>query len=161
MDVFLCRSRKTGSITGDFAYKLYDTYGLGPDTIAELAAIEMLSFDKNDFAKSLEDAKLKSKLGSSQLRKDLISQTTLDFLEKNGVPKTDDSHKYLYTYNEGSFKFSPVNAKILGFVVNGKCIRRLRRTIYAKTDVAISIFKKFLLDLYRQTSIRDASIRFR
>ena len=114
---------KIGRIPGEFAYKLYDTYGLRPDTIAELAEIESLSFDKNDFDRTFEEARRKSKAASGQASWDLISRTSLDFLEQNGVPKTDDSYKYRYRFEENGYEFLPVNAKLLGFVVNGKSCR--------------------------------------
>ncbi|XP_043276109.1 alanine--tRNA ligase, mitochondrial isoform X2 [Venturia canescens] len=114
--------RKTGILNGDFAVKLYDTYGLAPETISELASIESLSFEKNDFFQALENIKMGSKIATGQAQQNLLSPTSLRLLESKKVKKTDDKYKYRYTFNENSYEFPPVDSKLMGFVVNGKLI---------------------------------------
>ncbi|CAB0031669.1 unnamed protein product [Trichogramma brassicae] len=63
---------QVNGITGEFAFKLYDTYGLNVDTISKLAEIESIPFDPNNFKMALEKAKKQSR-GSS------VSDNGLDF----------------------------------------------------------------------------------
>lgn len=117
--VSLFLRQKTGVLNGDFAFKLYDTYGLAPETISELASIESLSFEKNDFVQALENAKMRSKVASGQMQQNLLSQTSLRLLESKKVTKTNDGYKYRYTFVDDGYEFPSVNSTILGFVVDG------------------------------------------
>ncbi|XP_076291242.1 alanine--tRNA ligase, mitochondrial isoform X2 [Lasioglossum baleicum] len=52
------------TLPGDVAFKLFDTYGLNEETIAEFAEIESLQFDKEDFQNVLQNVKYQSKIGN-------------------------------------------------------------------------------------------------
>ncbi|XP_012266707.2 alanine--tRNA ligase, mitochondrial [Athalia rosae] len=109
-------------LPADIAFKMYDTYGLDPDTISELAKIESLCFDKIEFNKELENARQRSKLNFSQTNEVIISQESLQLLEKNRIPKTDDTPKYKYTVTDKVYHFPPVICKILGMIIDGRLI---------------------------------------
>ncbi|XP_046617355.1 alanine--tRNA ligase, mitochondrial isoform X1 [Neodiprion virginianus] len=106
----------------DIAFKMYDTYGLDPDTISELAKVESLSFDKNEFNNELNNARQRSKMNFGKVDEEIVSQESLQLLEKNNVPTTDDSAKYSYTVTDRVYYFPPVNCKLLGMIVGGKLI---------------------------------------
>lgn len=101
---------------------MYDTYGLDPETISELAGVNSLLFDKNDFYSELDNARQRSKNNFSKPDKEIISQESLYILEKNQVPKTNDSLKYDYTVDDKTYTFPSVKCKLLGMTVDGKPI---------------------------------------
>lgn len=98
---------------------MYDTYGLDPETISELAKIERLSFDKNDFYEELNSVKQRSK-SSHDNGGDIISQESIWTLETNKIPTTDDTVKYDYAAIDNNYQFKTVNCKLLGMIVNGE-----------------------------------------
>lgn len=110
--------RKTNVLPGTVAFKMYDTYGLNSETIAELAQIESLYFDEVDFQKQLDVRRYQSKTGFNKYNSVFVEEF-LRILEENHVPKTDDSFKYNYTCDGNSYKFSPLNSKIIGIIING------------------------------------------
>lgn len=106
-------------LPGNVAFKLYDTYGLSVETITELAEIESLYFDKKVFQKELEDLKNRSRIGLE--KSDITAmKKSLEILEKNNIPKTDDSFKYKYTVNGNNYEFPKIESKILALIINGK-----------------------------------------
>ncbi|KOX74438.1 Alanine--tRNA ligase, mitochondrial [Melipona quadrifasciata] len=108
-------------LPGNVAFKLYDTYGLSVETITELAEIESLYFDKKVFQKELEDLKNRSRIGLE--KSDITAmKKSLEILEKNNVPKTDDSFKYKYTVNGNNYEFPKIESKILALIINGNII---------------------------------------
>lgn len=110
--------RKTNILSGNVAFKLYDTYGLNSETIAELAQIESLYFDENDFEEQLNNHKYQTKMGLNK-HSTIITKESLGILEKNHVPKTDDSFKYNYVYNGNTYEFPTLNSKLIGIILNG------------------------------------------
>lgn len=109
--------KETKTLSGQFAFKLYDTYGLDVDTISELAQIESLHFNEHDFQVELNNAKYRSKLGYNHF----AYQNAMDILQKNNVPKTDDSLKYEYIFDK-RYIFPTVKSKILGILVNDQIL---------------------------------------
>lgn len=97
---------------------MYDTYGLHSETIAELAQIESLYFDESDFEEQLNNHKYQTKMGLNK-HSTVITKESLGILEKNHVPKTDDSFKYNYTYNGNTYEFPMLNSKLIGIILNG------------------------------------------
>lgn len=109
----------TKVLPGSVSFKLYDTYGLNIETIKELAEIECLYFDEEAFYEELENLKNQSRIGLE--KSDLIDiKKSLEILEKNYVPKTDDSFKYKYVLNGNSYEFPKIESKILALIINGK-----------------------------------------
>ncbi|XP_011639548.1 alanine--tRNA ligase, mitochondrial [Pogonomyrmex barbatus] len=113
--------RKMNVLPGTVAFKLYDTYGLSSETIAELAQIESLYFDEIDFEKQLDNRRYQSRIGLDK-HSTVLTKESLGILEKNHVPKTDDSFKYNYTYNGNNYIFPTINSKLIGIVINGELI---------------------------------------
>lgn len=108
-------------LPGNVAFKLYDTYGLSVETITELAEVESLYFDKKVFQEELEDLKNRSRIGLE--KSDITAmKKSLEILEKNNVPKTDDSFKYKYTLNGNNYEFPKIESKILALIINGNII---------------------------------------
>lgn len=102
-------------LPGTVAFKLYDTYGLNSETIAELAQIESLYFDEVDFKKQLDIRRYQSKIGFNTV----FAEESLRILEEHHVPKTDDSFKYNYTYDGSNYEFSALDSKLIGILING------------------------------------------
>lgn len=105
-------------LPGSVAFKLYDTYGLNLETIAELAQIESLYFDEIDFEEQLNNRRYQSRIGLDKCNT-VITKESLGILEKNHVPKTNDSFKYNYTYNGNTYEFPALNSKLIGIILNG------------------------------------------
>lgn len=113
--------RKTNVLSGTVAFKLYDTYGLNSETIAELAQIESLHFDEIGFEEQLNNRKYQSRFGLGK-HSTVITKESLGILKKNHVPKTDDSFKYNYTYDGNTYKFPALNSKLIGILLNGELV---------------------------------------
>ncbi|XP_011878135.1 PREDICTED: alanine--tRNA ligase, mitochondrial [Vollenhovia emeryi] len=113
--------RKTNVLPGSVAFKLYDTYGLNSETIAELAQIESLHFDEVDFEEQLNIRRYQSRLGLDK-HSAVITKESLGILEENRVPKTDDSFKYSYTYDGNTYEFPALSSKLIGFILNGELV---------------------------------------
>lgn len=112
--------RKTNVLPGSVAFKLYDTYGLNSETIAELAQVEFLHFDQIDFEKQLDNCRYRSRIGLD--RCSILTKESLGILEENHVTKTNDSFKYNYTYNGNNYEFPTLNSKLLGIIINGELV---------------------------------------
>ena len=110
---------------GDFAYKLYDTYGLNSEVICKLAEIESIPFDLNAFKDALERAKQRSRDEFEKSDNEIISDYSINLLESEDIPKTDDSLKYDYTYDDKGYHFPIVKSKLLGMVMNGNILDKL------------------------------------
>lgn len=109
--------RKTNVLPGSVAFKLYDTYGLNSETIAELAQVESLHFDQIDFEKQLDNCRYQSRIGLDKCS--ILTKESLRILEENHVSKTNDSFKYNYTYNGSNYEFPALNSKLIGIIING------------------------------------------
>ncbi|XP_018307520.1 alanine--tRNA ligase, mitochondrial [Mycetomoellerius zeteki] len=125
--------RKTNVLPGTVAFKLYDTYGLNSETIAELAQIECLYFDEIDFEKQLDNRKYQSRIGLDK-HSVVISEESLGILKKNHVPKTDDSFKYNYTYNGNTYEFPVFSSKLIGIIVNDELVASKNYSDIIKTN---------------------------
>ncbi|XP_033228068.1 alanine--tRNA ligase, mitochondrial [Belonocnema kinseyi] len=111
---------KMETLPGEFALKLYDTYGLSKTTISELAKIESLKFEMSAFEENLKKTKERSRAKTKEkLYKEPVSKLSLDVLERFNVPRTDDSLKYDYSFDHKEYFFPPVRSKLLGLIING------------------------------------------
>ena len=113
---------KVENLSGDFAYKLYDTYGLDLETIIKLAEIESISFNPNSFKEALDKAREHSRQAKSISDKEVISEYSLKLLELGNTAKTDDSFKYDYFYDEKGYHFPIIKSKLMGMLLNGLCL---------------------------------------
>ncbi|XP_078046501.1 alanine--tRNA ligase, mitochondrial isoform X2 [Augochlora pura] len=113
--------KETKTLPGNVAFKLYDTYGLKEEAIAELAEIESLQFDKEVFQTEFERVKNQSKMGVN-LSNDIIMKRFIELLEKNDVPKTNDIFKYEYMHVKNDYEFPSIESKIIGIIVNDNLI---------------------------------------
>lgn len=124
--------RKTNVLPGTIAFKLYDTYGLHSETIAELAQIESLYFDEIDFEKQLDNRRYQSRIGLDK-HSTVITKESLGMLKENHVPRTDDSFKYNYTYNGNTYEFPALNSKLIGIIINGELVASKNYSNITKT----------------------------
>ncbi|XP_031846952.1 alanine--tRNA ligase, mitochondrial isoform X3 [Nomia melanderi] len=113
--------KATRTLPGHVAFKLYDTYGLSNETVAELADIESLHFDKKDFQNHLQNVKYQSKYGLHKSN-NIIIQKFVKLLQQNCVPKTDDTFKYEYVWVGNNYQFPTIKSKIIGMIVNDNLI---------------------------------------
>ncbi|XP_015109052.1 alanine--tRNA ligase, mitochondrial [Diachasma alloeum] len=103
------------AIPGELGFKLYDTYGLHPELIEELAEVEGVEFDREEFEEKMKEARVRSRVGVTQGR---LSEGCLEGLGEG----TDDSGKYRYWAEGEGYGFEEVPAKVLGILVDGKLI---------------------------------------
>lgn len=125
-------------LPGNVSFKLYDTYGLNPSTIAELAEIESLDFDERAFQAELDARKYQSKIGLPKASK-VITKQSLKLLEECGMPKTDDSPKYQCTFDGNCYRFPEITSKIIGLIKDG--------------DVLLSNEENFDIELSEESEI--------
>ncbi|EFN88295.1 Alanyl-tRNA synthetase, cytoplasmic [Harpegnathos saltator] len=125
---------KTNLLPGSVAFKLYDTYGLNLETITELAQIESLHFDEAGFQKQLDISRYQSRIGFNK-NNIVFTEKSLRILEKNHMPKTDDSFKYNYTYDGNDYKFPMLNSKLIGIIINGQLVTDTNSHIANLNDV--------------------------
>lgn len=103
------------TLSGDVAWRLYDTYGFPVDLTMLMAEEKGISVDM----KAFEEAKAHSLLmsqGSSSTKEDTIGLDVhaLNDLQQQNVPPTDDSPKYAYAADDnGVYSFEQPVAKIL------------------------------------------------
>ncbi|XP_043667176.1 alanine--tRNA ligase, mitochondrial [Vespula pensylvanica] len=110
----------SGILPGYMAFKLFDTHGLNIETIIELATVESLQVDKEDFEKEMNKARLKSKIGIIKTNQNIEKSLTL--LTENDIPQTDDSFKYIYEYKNDNYEFPKLRSKVIGLFINGNLI---------------------------------------
>lgn len=116
--IFYCRTvYASGILPGYMAFKLFDTHGLNIETIIELATVESLQVDKEDFEKEMNKARLKSKVGIIKTNQNI--QKSLTLLTENDIPQTDDSFKYIYEYKNDNYEFPKLRSKVIGLLING------------------------------------------
>ena len=92
----LAAASQTKRITGEEAFQLYDTFGFPVDLTELMAEEKGLTVDKAGFARAMEEAKEKSRLGGKKdagLKLEMKAEQTAT-LQKMGVPLTDDAPKY-------------------------------------------------------------------
>ena len=101
-----------GVISGDLAYKLYDTTGLNPADIAILAEAKALKFHNKAFDESFAKAKSNSKLVNALQR-----QKNEQLENLKGLSPTEDHYKYTYERKtESHYVFPMLTAKILDII---------------------------------------------
>jgi alanyl-tRNA synthetase len=106
------RIRRKGErrLSGDAAFKLYDTYGVPLEMIEEIAGEEGVSVNKSDFEKLLEMQRLRSKTASKMTIDDAAA-----WFEKLPLP---EKHSEFRGYPELDFCQLP-RAQVLGIIRNG------------------------------------------
>lgn len=88
-------------------------------TISTLAEIESIPFDSHNFEAAIDKAREHSRQEANKSDNEIISDYSLNLLESEKVPKTDDSPKYDYTYSDKGYQFPVIKCKLLGMVMNG------------------------------------------
>lgn len=120
----------TMTFPGDVSWRLYDTYGFPADLTQLMAEEKGLSVDNTAFEEARRKAIETSSAGTGKFRDTLdLDVHALAELQQKGVPTTDDSPKYAYTFTgEGSdavYKFEPCVGKILAIRRDGKFVDQL------------------------------------
>ncbi|KAI6182400.1 Alanine--tRNA ligase, mitochondrial [Aphelenchoides bicaudatus] len=124
-------------LPGNVAWRLYDTFGFPVDLTQLMAEEKGLQVDLVEYEEEKKKAAIISAAGSGKFKgASDISVHLLDELKKNGIPRTDDSPKYIYT-DDGK---KDVNAsiqyvsniilcavgKILAIIQDGKAVDTLK-----------------------------------
>ncbi|KAH3768181.1 hypothetical protein DPMN_169393, partial [Dreissena polymorpha] len=110
----------TNVLPGDVAWRLYDTYGFPVDLTALMAEEKQLKIDMAAY----EEAKKKSQelsQGGGSVKDEQVNLNVhaISDLQTQGVPVTDDTHKYNYTVdNNGNYTFVPCTGKVLALRYN-------------------------------------------
>ncbi|CAO4361593.1 unnamed protein product [Caenorhabditis nigoni] len=120
----------TKTFPGDIAWRLYDTYGFPADLTQLMAEEKGLSVDETAFEDARKKAIETSSAGAGKFRDTLdLDVHALAELQQKGIPTTDDSPKYAYSFTgEGSeavYKFEPCVGKILAIRRDGKFVDQL------------------------------------
>ncbi|KAG7202205.1 hypothetical protein KM043_015879 [Ampulex compressa] len=130
--------RKTNIFPISMAIDFYTTHGLDMDMVIELAEIESLMFDKIAYQNEMENLKYQTKLGIKNCNY-IDVKRNLALLEENGIPKTDDSFKYQYTFDGHTYQFPPVTSRIVGLLINGNLVYNKKQV---EPDVIVSTTDK-------------------
>jgi alanyl-tRNA synthetase len=109
------KSENKNWVSGAEVWRLYDTYGFPVDLTRLMAEENGMTVDEIEFEKEQTAAKERSKKIKGQGTGDLIALDVhaLGFIEKKGIPTTDDSFKY---GNED------INAKVAAIYANGEFV---------------------------------------
>lgn len=94
-------SNNVKEIPVDFAFKLYDTYGLDEETILKLANALNLPYKQEGLKKALEQLKICSKTITNSEKDDLAKR-----LDAKNIKPTPDAHKYKYVKKNGAYAFN-------------------------------------------------------
>lgn len=111
------RKQKLNTITPEFAYKLYDTYGLDADIISSLADVLKFKFEVQDFQKGLEEAKARSK-EQTALHRDFANVS-------DDLKPTDDAFKYDYSKKSGKYVFKNLEVSIEKIIRDGAFVKQV------------------------------------
>ncbi|KAK9869469.1 hypothetical protein WA026_003224 [Henosepilachna vigintioctopunctata] len=110
---------KPSKICGELAFKLYDTFGLDSYTIEKLAIALDIPFDTKGLDSELKKAKHKIK------QQVIIKSSVLEELEKECIPKTDDSFKYNFEKVVDDYKFENIAVKVLKIVHHDELVKQI------------------------------------
>lgn len=107
------------TISGEMAFTLYDTFGLSQDVIEKLAVAKKLKVDHDAFEARLNQLKAESKEKSATHLPDLDPADLKEF------PLTNDSYKYVYTYDNktNTYTFPSLKNNIIGVAIEDQLFR--------------------------------------
>ncbi|KAH8278241.1 hypothetical protein KR044_006942 [Drosophila immigrans] len=112
------------TIPGDFLYKLTDTYGLTEESFLKLAELENMNCDLDRYRAELAVAKLRTK---HSLRQGVYTDFAMEQRIANAqalltkkLPPTDNSYKYIYSYDmkSKSYIIPTLKSRVLGLLHN-------------------------------------------
>lgn len=117
------------TIPGVFLYKLTDTYGLTEESFLKLAELENMNCDLDRYRAELALAKLRTKQPQRRGNSDLelqqhIAEAQAQLTKR--LPPTDNSHKYIYSYDtqSESYKIPRLKSRVLGLLENDTEVTR-------------------------------------
>jgi len=112
-------------IPGELAFKLYDTYGLEETVIKELARVEGFEVDVNGFRHLLNATKVHTKESFRSDAENEQLQGIIDQLARLGLNFTEDTLKYSYVKENGSYMFSSPECEVKAIIVEGKLVSEI------------------------------------
>ncbi|MCH2139506.1 MAG: alanine--tRNA ligase [Phycisphaerales bacterium] len=84
-----------GTISGEDAFQLHDTFGFPIDLTAQMATEQGISLDRKGYEQAMEAARSRSRLGGGSIDSVLaLTPDAIAALEALGSKETDDSPKY-------------------------------------------------------------------
>ncbi|MFK7759881.1 MAG: alanine--tRNA ligase [Phycisphaerales bacterium] len=98
---------QSGTVSGDDAFKLYDTYGFPIDLTEIMAHERGLKVDLDGFHQAMEEAKERSRQGGKKADGERVIELRAEQIAKLGVLQvkpTDDSHKFSPKESRGLVK---------------------------------------------------------
>uniref|UniRef100_A0A914LR50 Alanine--tRNA ligase n=1 Tax=Meloidogyne incognita TaxID=6306 RepID=A0A914LR50_MELIC len=120
------------TISGQIAWRLYDTYGFPIDLTSLMAEEKGLSIDYVDYEECRKKAiELSSSGATFKLQETLnLDVHTLEALKREGVPPTDDSPKYIYDFDgqlnwKAAYNYQMCNGKILRIRVGSEFVDKI------------------------------------
>lgn len=119
-------------IPGDIAWRLYDTYGFPIDLTQLMCEEKGLSVDMEAYEIARKESQLISQ-GKAAGQEDLLALDihAISHLQTSGIPVTDDSPKYNYSFTTTSsdkdvvYNFGPCNGTILALRRNKEFVEQV------------------------------------
>uniref|UniRef100_A0A914RFA3 alanine--tRNA ligase n=1 Tax=Parascaris equorum TaxID=6256 RepID=A0A914RFA3_PAREQ len=125
------REGRLSKISGDIAWRLYDTYGFPVDLTQLMAEEKQLSVDMDAFEHCRQKAVEMSSAGANKFRDTAeLDVHGIAKLKKDGVPSTDDSPKYDYSAvgpNDitAKYSFAKCEGQVLALLKEGTFVDSL------------------------------------
>jgi alanyl-tRNA synthetase len=142
-------------LSGEVAWRLYDTYGF-PVDLTELMADELhLKIDKAGFVAAEKASKEASKATKAEGGEKIILDVhLLSELQSKSVPRTDDQAKYEYSRdNSGVYTYPSVKATVVALVHN----KALVESVPASTQCGVVLSST---NMYAESGGQEADVGF-
>lgn len=103
----------------EVVFKLYDTYGLDDEAISTLTRVFDLKYDKKEFENLLNNARQRTKNTFLNVYSSVDKKS--EFLQKAqnlSLPRTNDTFKYNYSFDDktNTFSISNLNSLVLAII---------------------------------------------
>jgi len=115
------------TLSGDVAWRLYDTYGFPLDLTVLMAEERKLAIDMEGYNKAkLHAQEIARAKGSGEEDLCSLDVHALDELKKKGFAETDQSPKYNYEKGaDGNYIFHPCTATVVGLRMNKEFVEEV------------------------------------
>ncbi|MFO8240313.1 MAG: alanine--tRNA ligase [Dissulfuribacterales bacterium] len=111
-EIAVLKKEQKTKIPGDFAFKLYDTYGLPVDILLDVAKEENMGFDRNGYEQAQSEQRGRSRRARHEVISEELPQVYRDLL-------SSDLGTRFVGYDDTSY-----NSRILALVKKGRSVRK-------------------------------------